>query len=134
MVPAQFLVALMPLLQAEDIGHWPCFHSKNLQRNESGKTIWLQDSDIRRIALHKSEPRLPSSVRAAGTVEIEIAINAHGSIDCARAISGHPILRGAAIQAVKQWDFPPLAHGVQPEVRLGRVTFQFNTGSFESPK
>lgn len=47
-------------------------------------------------------PRLAQQARITGTVEIELRIRQDGTIDSAQIISGHPMLRDAALESARQ--------------------------------
>jgi TonB family protein len=49
-----------------------------------------------------------------GVVKIKILIAADGHVEQAHIASGHPLLRYAALQAVRQWVFRPLGSEEQP--------------------
>jgi TonB family protein len=39
---------------------------------------------------------------------VEVRIDEEGSVGCARALSGHPLMRRAAVEAAMKWRFKPL--------------------------
>jgi TonB family protein len=43
----------------------------------------------------------------------------------ARAISGHPLLKDAAVTAARQWQFAPTTVEDKPVKVVGTVTFNF---------
>jgi TonB family protein len=62
---------------------------------------------------------------AAGKVEVQVTISVTGRVTDAKAISGHPLLREAALEAARRWLFEPtLADGVPKETQL-TLTFEF---------
>ena len=100
--------------------------SEVVQDSEGSKrmsTGVLQASAIKRV-----EPTYPSVARSSqvsGSVVIEITIDESGTVTSARAISGHPLLREAAVNAARQWRFKPaLVNGVPIKV-IGNITFNF---------
>lgn len=52
-------------------------------------------------------PVAASRARIDGVVAIEAVTDIYGRVVKVNVVSGHPLLRGAAIQAVKQWIFEP---------------------------
>ena len=73
-------------------------------------------------------PQLAVVVRAQGIVVLEAEINEEGIIegDTIRAISGHPLLIEAAIEAVEQWRYmPTLLNGVPVRV-VTTITLNFS--------
>ncbi|HJZ67954.1 MAG TPA: tetratricopeptide repeat protein, partial [Blastocatellia bacterium] len=65
-------------------------------------------------------------------VVVEVTIDEEGNVISARAISGHPLLKDAAIDAARGWTFnQTLLQGVPVKV-IGTITFRFELGdSFE---
>src|SRR5262245_55729460 len=82
-------------------------------------------------ATKKVQPAYPSiakAARAKGAVQVQITVNERGEVINAQIISGHPILRDAAIQAAKQWRFKPTELSGIPVKTQGVLTFNFDTG------
>lgn len=52
-------------------------------------------------------PPAAKAVRASGKVNVQVAINEEGKIVEAVALSGHPLLRAAAVSAAKAASFSP---------------------------
>ncbi len=79
-------------------------------------------------AITKVQPRYPANakrVKASGPVEVQITISEAGRVIEAKAISGHPLLREAAVEAARQWVFAPATlNGVPVEAQMV-VTFDF---------
>ena len=47
------------------------------------------------------------AARITGSVVVEVTVDEGGAVTSARAISGHPLLRDAAVSAARQWQFSP---------------------------
>jgi protein TonB len=66
--------------------------------------------------LKKAQPRYPAQakrVNASGPVNVQIIISESGRVIEAKATSGHPLLREAAVMAARQWVFrPAILNGV----------------------
>jgi periplasmic protein TonB len=63
------------------------------------------------------DPEYPAALRLtriAGTVVIDAIIDERGNVVQARAVSGHPLLLGAALRAVEQWKYEPSSLNGQP--------------------
>src|SRR5215813_363572 len=76
----------------------------------------------------KVMPRYPpeaKKVHAQGTVQVEITVSESGKVIAAKAISGHELLRDAAVEAAKQWEFKPAEGSGAPVTMQGVVTFSF---------
>jgi protein TonB len=79
-------------------------------------------------ATRRVQPPYPSMAKTAGiegTVVVEVTVAEGGSVISARAVSGHPLLRDAAVGAARQWAFSPtLLSGVPVKV-IGTIAFNF---------
>jgi TonB family protein len=63
--------------------------------------------------------------RISGIVLIEFVVDQEGRVTSPRAISGHQILKPAAIEAAKRWEFEiPMQNG-QTTKLLGEMVFCF---------
>ena len=70
-------------------------------------------------------PRLAAIARVQGVVILEAVITREGSVDSVRAVSGHPLLVQAAIDAVRQWRYRPTLLNGQPVDVITTVTVNF---------
>jgi protein TonB len=52
-------------------------------------------------------PALARSARVQGVVEIEGVINEEGRIEQIKVVTGHPLLKDAAIDCVRKWKYEP---------------------------
>jgi TonB family protein len=59
-------------------------------------------------------PAMARQIRAEGEVLLEIEVDAAGNVSGAKALSGPPILREAAIEAVRHWKYQPATLGDKP--------------------
>jgi len=86
----------------------------------------LQGSLIRRV--EPKYPPLAISARIQGPVVLAAVISKAGTIDNLRLVSGHPMLAGAAIDAVSQWRYRPyILNGDVIEVET-QITVNFVLG------
>ncbi|MDQ3219273.1 MAG: TonB family protein [Pyrinomonadaceae bacterium] len=70
-------------------------------------------------------PPAAAAVRAGGTVSISVVIDEEGNVISARAVSGHPLLRAAALAAAREAKFEPtMLSGEQVKVS-GVLTYNF---------
>jgi TonB family protein len=96
--------------------------------NSSGGLPKLSESALLDLAISRSQPIYPANAKRAnisGPVRVNITISVEGRVIDAIAISGHPLLRGAAIAAAGKWVFEPVRlHGVPIQVE-GILTFLF---------
>ncbi|MDQ1613143.1 MAG: periplasmic protein TonB [Pyrinomonadaceae bacterium] len=72
-----------------------------------------------------SYPPVAQAARAQGTVVVQITVDEEGYVISARAISGHPLLQQAAVQAARQARFAPTRLSGKPVKVTGVVTYNF---------
>jgi periplasmic protein TonB len=80
-------------------------------------------------AISKPAPPYPAvakAARASGTVVVQITVDESGRVISAAAVSGHPLLRQAAVQAAHQARFSPTLLSGQPVKVTGTITYNFN--------
>ena len=78
--------------------------------------------------LRKVEPLYPAIARVAriqGAVQVQIDISETGAVTNVTLLSGHPLLREAAMRAAKQWLFIPTELNERPVRAIGVLTFNF---------
>jgi len=71
-------------------------------------------------------PPLAKAARISGSVVVEVTIDEGGSVMSARAISGHPLLKDAAVTAARGWKFSPTMLSGTPVKVIGTITFNFH--------
>jgi len=74
------------------------------------------------------KPEYPVDAQAAGasgTVVVQVTIDESGMVTAARAISGHPTLRQAAVNAANQARFSPTSLMGEPVKVTGVITYNF---------
>lgn len=59
-------------------------------------------------------PTIARQARISGTVELQVVIDPTGHIQQANVVSGHPLLRQAALDAVIQWVYQPTLLNEKP--------------------
>jgi protein TonB len=76
----------------------------------------------------KAEPTYPPGAEkfnASGPVEVRVTVSETGRVKNAVAISGHLLLRAAAVQAARRWVFTPTTvDGVPVQTQIV-LTFDF---------
>lgn len=70
-------------------------------------------------------PPAARAVRAAGAVTVQVLIDESGNVVSASAVSGHPLLRAAAVQAARNARFSPTQLSGQPVKVSGVITYNF---------
>ena len=90
------------------------------------------------LLIKRVDPQQPSGDAAhiRGEVVFKALIGKDGSIENLQAVSGHPMLIPAAIEAVKQWKYKPyLLNGNLVEVETTvRVNFPAEDGAHRKPQ
>ena len=71
-------------------------------------------------------PPAAKAVRASGSVSVQVLIDESGRVVSASAVSGHPLLRGAAESAARGARFSPTMLSGQPVKVSGVITYNFN--------
>ena len=110
-----------------------CFAQVVPQRVRVSESV-AQDLLIRGV-----RPPYPQSARSAkiqDTIVLQVEISGSGIVQSAIAVSGHPLLKPAAIEAVKQWRYKPYllnGHPVGMET-IVRVNFTLEEESAPSDK
>lgn len=70
-------------------------------------------------------PPAAKAVRASGAVSVQVLISESGSVISASAVSGHPLLRAAAVGAARGAKFSPTMLSGQPVKVSGVITYNF---------
>jgi len=91
--------------------------------------IPLKSDDLERRKIHHVEPVYPplaAELAIQGTVRLAIVIGPDGRMQgMIRAISGHPLLIPAALDAVKQWEYSPTSLNGKPVEVMAEVSVNF---------
>jgi protein TonB len=83
----------------------------------------LQGSAIKKV--EPAYPRLAVTTGTAGSVVVEVLIDERGNVVSARALSGHALLRDAAVTAARGWRWKPTTLNGVPVQVMGTITFNF---------
>jgi TonB family protein len=70
-------------------------------------------------------PPAARAVRASGAVNVQVTIDEKGDVVAASAVSGHPLLRAAAVQAARASKFTPTLLSGKPVKVTGVVVYNF---------
>jgi TonB family protein len=70
-------------------------------------------------------PPIAKAAHASGTVVVQVIIDDHGNVLSATAISGHPLLRAAAVAAARGAKFTPTKLGGESVKVNGVITYNF---------
>lgn len=83
----------------------------------------LQGKAIKKVS--PPYPPVARAARAAGKVEVQVTISEQGEVIEAVVVSGHPLLRDAAVNAAKQWVFMPIELSGEPVKVQSILSFNF---------
>src|SRR5881397_3603772 len=81
--------------------------------------------------VHRVEPVYPPEARAArisGVVILQVTVSEAGDVSDARTLRGHPLLDGAAVEAVRQWRYSPTLLNGEPVPVIATVSIAFQPG------
>lgn len=70
-------------------------------------------------------PPIAKAAHAQSTVIVEILVSKTGEVICARALSGPPLVRAAAVAAAIKWKFEPIEVSGKPAKAVGTVAINF---------
>ena len=79
--------------------------------------------------IRKVQPVYPPLARAAriqGEVVLQAMISKEGTIENLQVVNGHPMLAGAAIDAVRQWRYRPYILNNDPVEVETQITVKFS--------
>src|SRR5262245_3964343 len=94
----------------------------------SGRKVKVTEGVLPNLASKKVEPEYPSIAKAAGVrgkVSVNVTVSETGKVIEAEIIKGHPLLRDAALQAARQWEFKPAEISGVPVKIVGVLIFNF---------
>lgn len=83
---------------------------------------------VRTVYVAPSYPDLARLARVQGLVVIDCTIDPSGRVVDARIITGHPLLQGAALDAVRQWRYSATRLNGVPVAVLMTVSVNFTLG------
>lgn len=107
-----------------------CRTAPRLVRPE--KTRMISFGVLNTKAVHLPKPTFPETARRArvtGDVQIQVVIDPRGCVNDAKAISGHPLLIPASIDAAKRSSFTPITFRGTAIWFYGYITYNFRGNS-----
>jgi TonB family protein len=93
-----------------------------------GQTVTVSGGVLNGKAISKPAPPYPEpakAARASGTVTVQVTVDETGHVVSAEAVSGHPLLREAAVQAARQARLSPTLLSGKPVKVSGVLTYNF---------
>lgn len=70
-------------------------------------------------------PAVARAAKASGTVVVQVTVDENGNVTDASPVSGHPLLRAAAVAAARNAKFTPTKLSGQPVKVTGVITYNF---------
>lgn len=70
-------------------------------------------------------PAAAKAVRASGAVNVQVTVDEQGTVISATAVSGHPLLRAAAVSAARASKFSPTLLSGKPVKVTGVIVYNF---------
>jgi TonB family protein len=70
-------------------------------------------------------PAVAKAAKASGTVVVQVTVDENGNVTDASPVSGHPLLRAAAVSAARNAKFTPTKLSGQPVKVTGVITYNF---------
>jgi hypothetical protein len=116
-------LAVLPAFPQANEQAWPCgLGSEVLKRGKA--IVWLSSDELDRRATQRVAPKLPPTLRVAGSITVDVIIGIDGQVKCVRTQKGHPILKKAAIEAARGWTFRPYEVDGRRQVVCGHLLFK----------
>ncbi len=100
------------------------------------KILVVSDGVLEKSAITRFQANYPTMtrLRVAGEVKVQVIIDIElGEPISAEVISGHPLLRVAALDAARQWRWPPSCFNAGHRV-LGKGILTFHFKPYENPQ
>jgi len=132
-VPNNTYVSVTPTLGGEDVGRLAPIEDPEPPPTRPPQEAERQtpQGGVRqgapKVKPQATYPRNNNAKRfnASGPVEVQVTISVTGRVTDAKAVKGHPLLREAAVDAARRWEFEPTTNnGVPMETQL-TLTFVF---------
>ena len=95
----------------------------------SARSKTISGGVLNNKAIELPQPEYPPAartVRASGQVTVQVLVDEKGEVVSASAVSGHPLLRAAAVQAARKAKFKPMMMSGQPTNVAGVLTYKFS--------
>jgi TonB family protein len=94
--------------------------------NRRGPEISFGTLNGKAVRLPNPEyPEIARAAKASGTVSVQVTIDEAGNVIAARAVSGHPLLQAASVEAARNAQFSPSMLNGQAVKVTGVVTYNF---------
>lgn len=85
-----------------------CNEHPKLLRDNEGKPVRFGHKKLKERATNCETVKLPGLVDVKSQVLVQVLVGPSGAVECAQAISGHPLARKYAQDTARKWTFKPL--------------------------
>jgi hypothetical protein len=109
--------------------NWACTKGKDFLRDRYGKAVWLNSQELENRIRKKTSVQIPGTLgknNLHGTVTLHVLIGTDGTVQCARAIEGHPVAISPTITAIQDWVFEPYTLDHEPHAVLGEILVKYD--------
>jgi TonB family protein len=117
---------------AASVSNGPGVYQGAVQSGPAGVPKQISGGVLNGKAVSLPKPPYPPAARAVnaeGAVSVQVLIDEEGNVVSANAVSGHPLLRAASVEAARAAKFSPTRLMDQPVKVSGIITYNF-VGSF----
>ena len=106
-----------------------CAQPGDSNTDGDGDLVWLSSDDLMRRVVQKATLSFPmlDHGRLRGEVKLDLRIDDRGRVECAEAISGHPIAIAAAMAVIRHWRFEPYVRSGKSVPVLGHLTVAYDS-------
>ena len=122
----RFLDSFKLMSQATEKSKTPVTSPSSSAAPGAPKGMRVSPGVLQDLAIKKVQPTRPAGVDITGQVQVRILISERGEVIEAEIVSGHELLRDAALQAAKQWKFRSTEIAGTPVRVEGTLTFNFS--------
>lgn len=105
------------------------FTRKTINGIQEEKILRISGGNGPQNVIKRVQPVYPPVAKAAGVegrVNIALLIGEDGKVVSAEVVDGHPLLREAALEAARQWEFKPFEVNGKPVKVKGNSSFNFS--------
>ena len=114
---------------AKTAGNWSCLRRRDLWRDQKGRPRWLNSDELKDRTEASQPIERPGGLgrnSMKGSVTIELVIDGHGKVVCARGVKGHPMAIGPALKSLRNWSFKPAVVDGKSKAMAGSLTLTYD--------
>ncbi len=111
-----------------------CNEHPKLLKDGKGEPVRLGYKKLKERATNCETVKLPGLVDAKGQVLVQILVGPSGAVECAQAISGHPLARKYAQDTARKWTFKPLVEKGEKVAFIGILALYVSWDYAEAKK